>query len=396
MFHGNPGWERVRMSGKSSYEKLREKIKALEKDAVEYRQMENILRENDEKYKELAGLLPQNVFEIDLAGNLTFSDRKAVYSFGDDKEAFDRGLNAVKFFVPEDRDRFLANKKRTLMGKQTGGNEYTMLRKDGSTFPVIIYSNPISRNGKPAGLKGIIIDISEVKKKDMMLRESEKKLRLLSSHLLTVQERERRRISMELHDEVGQSLTVLKLQIRSIKNKLHDSQTDLKEDCVNILHYVDQTIENVRRFSRDFGSSILEDLGLCAALRWLTEDFENHSNINISLDIEQIDNLFSRESQIIIYRIFQEAITNIDKHAHADHLSMVIMKKKKNVFFQIVDDGKGFDEKQIGNRSSHVVGLGLTAMDERARMLGGTLKIFSRKQRGTRITLNVPICEKGK
>ena len=301
----------------------------------------------------------------------------------------------MELFVPKDRDRFSANKKRKLGGNNTGGSEYTMLRKDGSTFPVVIYSNPMSRDGKSVGLKGIIIDISEVKKKDMMLRESERKLRLLSSHLLTVQERERRRISMELHDEVGQSLTVLKLQIRSIKNKLNNSQTNLKEDCVEILRYVDQTIENVRRFSRDFGSSILEDMGLCAALRWLAEDFEKHSNINISLDIEKIDNLFPRESQIIIYRIFQEAITNVDKHAHADHLSIVIMKKKKNILFQIVDDGKGFDKKQIENRSSDVIGLGLTAMDERARMLDGTLNIFSRKQRGTRITLNVPICEKG-
>ena len=384
------------MFGKLSYAKLQEKIEALEKDVIEYRQVENILRENGEKYKELAELLPQTLFEIDLTGNLTFSSRNASQSFGYAQGVFDKGLNAMELFVPEDRDRFSANKKRTLRGNNTGGSEYTMLRKDGSTFPVVIYSNPMSRDGKSVGLKGIIIDISEVKKKDMLLRESEKKLRLLSSHLLTVQERERRRISMELHDEVGQSLTVLKLQIRSIKNKLNNSQTDLKEDCVEILKYMDQTIENVRRFSRDFGSSILEDMGLCAALRWLAEDFEKHSNINISLDIEKIDNLFPRESQIIVYRIFQEAITNIDKHAHADHLSIVIMKKKKYVFFQIVDDGKGFEKKQIDNRSSDVIGLGLTAMDERAKMLGGTLKIFSRKQRGTRITLNVPICEKEK
>jgi PAS domain S-box-containing protein len=396
IFHGNRGSECVKMYGKLSYAKLQEKIKALEKDAIEYRQAENILRENGKKYKELAELLPQTLFEIDLTGNLTFSNRNAPQSFGYAQGVFDKGLNAMELFVPEDRDRFSANKKRTLRGNNTGGSEYTMLRKDGSTFPVVIYSNPMSRDGKSVGLKGIIIDISEVKKKDMLLRESERKLRLLSSHLLTVQERERRRISMELHDEVGQSLTVLKLQIRSIKNKLNDSQTDLKEDCVKILKCVDQTIENVRRFSRDFGSSILEDLGLSAALRWLAEDFEKHSNVNVSLDIAKIDNLFSRESQIIIYRIFQEAITNIDRHAHADHISIVIMKKKKYVFFQIVDDGKGFEKKQIDNRGSDVMGLGLTAMYERARMLGGTLKIFSRKQRGTRITLNVPICEKGK
>ena len=384
------------MYGKLSYAKLQEKVKALEKDAIEYRKAEDILRENGEKYKELSELLPQTLFEIDLEGNLTFSNRNALQAFGYAQGEVDKGLNAMELFVPEDRNRFSANKKRTLKGNHTGGNEYTMLRKDGDTFPVIIYSNPMIRDGKSVGLKGIIIDITEVKKKDMLLRESERKLRLLSSHLLTVQERERRRISMELHDEVGQSLTVLKLQIRSIKNKLNNSQTDLKEDCEEILKYADQTIENVRRFSRDFGSRILEDMGLCAALKWLAEDFEKHSNIDVSLDIEKIDNLFPRESQIIIYRIFQEAITNIDKHAHADHLSIVVMKKKKNVFFQLVDDGKGFDKKQINNRRSGVIGLGLTAMDERAKMLGGTLKIFSQKKRGTRITLHVPIGEKGK
>ena len=384
------------MFEKSSYEKLQQKIKELEKDAIEYRQTENVLRRNGEKYRELDDLLPQTVFEIDIAGNLTFSTQHSLQSFGYTQEDFDKGLNAIELFDPVDRDRFLVNKKRTLRGEQTIGNEYTMLGKDGTTFPIFIYLNPISRDGKLVGLKGIIIDISKVKKKDMVLRESERKLRLLSSHLLTVQERERRRISMELHDEVGQSLTVLKLQIRSMKNRLNNSQTDLKEDCVNMLKYVDQTIENVRRFSRDFGSSILEDLGLCAALRWLAEDFEKHSNINISLDIEEVDNLLSREPQIIIYRIFQEAITNIEKHANADHISIVVMKKKKNVFFQIVDDGKGFDKKRIENRNSDVVGLGLTAMDERARMLGGTINVFSRQQRGTRITLNVPIYEKEK
>ena len=130
------------MYGKLSYAKLQEKIKALEKDAIEYRQTENILRENGEKYKELSELLPQTLFEIDLTGKLTFSNRKAPQSFGYAQGVFDKGLNAMELFVPEDRDRFSANKKRTLRGNNTGGSGYTMLRKDGSTFSVVIYSNP--------------------------------------------------------------------------------------------------------------------------------------------------------------------------------------------------------------------------------------------------------------
>jgi len=379
------------MSVKATYEKLQQRIDTLEKDSIEHKDIENVLRENGEKYRELADLLPLTVFEIDNAGNFTFTNQQASQFFGHTKEAFDKGLNAIELFVPEDRYRLALNMTRILRGEQLGENEYTILRKDGKTFPVIIYSNRVCRNEKPIGLRGIIIDISEPKNKDRVLRESESRLRLLSSHLLTVQERERKRISLELHDELGQSLTVLKLQIRSIEKKLDDAQTDLKEDCVNILNYLDQIIEDVRRFTRDLGSSVLEDLGLSAALRWLAEDFERHSDINVSLDIEHIDDLFSHEKQIIVYRIFQEAITNIGKHADADHVSIVIMKKGKRLFFQIVDNGKGFDKKQMEKRGSELTGLGLTAMDERAKMLGSRLDIVSRIQRGTRITLNIPI-----
>lgn len=243
--------------------------------------------------------------------------------------------------------------------------------------------------------KELLRQIDERTRAERALRESEKRLHTLSSYLLSAQERERRRIALELHDELGQSLTVMKLQLRSIERGLGRDQGTLKKDCESTLQYVDQIIENVRRISRDLSPSILEDLGLTAALRWLVEDFAKHSDIKVSLDIPSIDNLFSNDAQILIYRIFQEAFTNIGKHAKADNVSVVIDNDEGMVNFLVEDDGKGFDMEQIEARYPTERSLGLVAMDERARMLGGLIKISGHIGRGTRISFSIPI-DKGK
>jgi signal transduction histidine kinase len=141
--------------------------------------------------------------------------------------------------------------------------------------------------------------------------------------------------------------------------------------------------------------SILDDLGLLAAIRWLIDDSTKYYNIKTSLDIEDINNMFSREAQIIIYRIFQESLTNIGKHAQATCVSVVIKKQGGRVSFVVKDDGKGFDVEQVLGRDSTERGLGLAAMDERARMLGGFFYIRSQEGKGTEITFTIPVDKGG-
>jgi signal transduction histidine kinase len=227
------------------------------------------------------------------------------------------------------------------------------------------------------------------------LQESGKRLQFLSSHLLTAQERERRRVSVELHDELGQALTVLKLQLRSIERKLRKDQAALREDCEDTLRYVDQIIDNVRRLSRDLSPSILEDLGLSAALRWVIDDVSRHYGFEASVKMEDIKHLFSEEAQIIIYRVFQEALANAGKHAHATNISIAIEKRDGSVFFVLEDNGNGFDVEYVRAQASTEKGLGLAAMDERLRMLGGSLDIWSEEGTGTKITFTVPVEEGG-
>jgi len=144
------------------------------------RRAEEVLRESESGYKELADLLPQIVFEMDERGDLTFANRNAFEAFGYTQEDFIKGVNAINMVIPEDRDRAENNMQRILSGEKLGGNEYRGLRKDGSTFPVIIHSAPIIHEGKAVGLRGIMIDITERKRAEEALKESEGKFKTLA------------------------------------------------------------------------------------------------------------------------------------------------------------------------------------------------------------------------
>ena len=232
-------------------------------------------------------------------------------------------------------------------------------------------------------------------KREEALRESEKKLRLLSSQLLKAQEKERMRLSKELHDELGQALALLKHRIRSIQKNLHEGQSSLHQDCEDTSQYIDQIIDNIRRLSRDLSPSILEDLGLSAALRWLIEDFARQHSIEASLGIGNIDHLFSQEAQTNLYRAFQEALTNISRHADASHVSFAVKIEDSRVSFLMQDDGKGFSMDRIKALHSPERGIGLATMEERAHMLGAKLDVWSQEGVGTRVTFTIPIDKGG-
>ena len=167
------------MAKKATYEELEQKVKELKKEARYRKKAEQALKESEEKYKELANSLPQIVFEMDKTGNLTFANHNAFELFGYRQNNFNTGLNALEMLIPQDRESALENMQRVLKGAVLSGIEYTALRKDGGTFPVMIHSNPIIRENKPVGLRGIMIDLSEQKHSEESLRESEFRFRSL-------------------------------------------------------------------------------------------------------------------------------------------------------------------------------------------------------------------------
>ncbi len=264
-------------------------------------------------------------------------------------------------------------------------------RKDGSTFPAEISSSRIEM-GDSSIYQYIIRDVSDRKFKEKALRDSERQLRFLSSQLLIVQEQERRRISKEIHDEVGQALMILKFQISSIETRLSKTQKVLRKDCLGLLDYLDNTIENVRRLSWALSPSALEQFGLATAIRNLLENFSKHYTIQWEpSQIESIDNLFPPVSQINIYRIFQESLTNISRHSQATDILIDIEKQDGYVTCVIKDNGSGFEPQALLDSETGPKGIGLATMYQRTRIAGGRLEIESSPGAGTQLTLTVPI-----
>jgi PAS domain S-box-containing protein len=217
------------------------------------------------------------------------------------------------------------------------------------------------------------------------LRRTEEKLRFLTAELIKAQEKERKRLAVELHDELGHNLLALKLSIRSLERELTPKDS-LKKTVNRLLLNIDETIEGVRRLYHDLSPGDLEDLGLTMALRNMVEDFkELHPKTKWCVKLDNLDGLFGVQEQTVIYRVVQEALTNIGKHAQAKKVSLSAYRERGGIVIVIQDNGKGFDPNKEEKQ-----GLGLLAMEERIKILGGSFSLWSQKNRGTKISVTVP------
>ena len=371
------------------------KVKAEEevKHLREKQSLEDRIRRSEQLYRTIVETAHDIIWMLDPEGKLTFVNKSGEETSGYQAAEL-IGQSFELFLHPEDLTKAREGFQGILKG-QSYSDEIRIHSKEGKVLRLSVNTIPLCAEGKVIGTVSFGRDVTQEKHVEGALRESEKQLRHLSSQLLTAQETERRRISQELHDELGQALTLMKIRLRLIEKQLRGKQAVIREECQDILRYVDQIIENVRRLSRDLSPSILEDLGLTAALQWLVSNFIKRDAIKVSLEIPDIDDLFAQDRQIIIYRLLQEALTNIAKHAHAKNVSVIAQRHDGRVSFFIHDDGKGFDMARPPMRELPERGLGLAIMDERARMLDGSLEIWSQEGKGTGITLSIPIGQKG-
>jgi PAS domain S-box-containing protein len=363
-------------------------IKALRAGA-ERRRVEEALRQSEQKYRSLMDGASDAIVLADPRGMITEANQRAEDLLGY-SEAELLGMNYPLIHPAEKLDHVLENFEEILTTGSGPLHECVVRRKDGQTVPVEI-AHVMVGSGDNQVIQAVFRDVTERKRAGEALRDSEQKLRLLASQLLTVQEKERRRVSRELHDELGQALTVLKIHLVAIENKLRRDQQGLKVSCERLLGYIDAVIENVRRLSWDLSPSILEDLGLSSSLKYLVQEICRNNNMLYSVAVDEIDNLFSPEVKINIYRIFQESLTNIVRYAQAGRINVEIKKQQDRVTFLLRDNGLGFDVKEARSRNLDKRGLGLTTMHERALIAGGTLNISSHKGQGTDVILTIPL-----
>ncbi|MBC2713273.1 MAG: PAS domain S-box protein [Desulfosarcina sp.] len=222
------------------------------------------------------------------------------------------------------------------------------------------------------------------------LRDLVNALRDLSSHLLTVQEDEQRRIAMELHDQCGQDLNVLKLHLKGIQNRLPDDATDLIQECDKLLTYSDKIIDDIRNIAHGLKPAALDALGLTIAAEQMIREFSTYSKVQVETDIDLLDQIKDPMAQVCLFRIFQEVLTNIHKHAQATWVLVATKREGDIIHIRIEDNGIGFDAHKQSDRTNGSKGMGLSALALRCRMIGAELSIDSEAGKGSRLTICLP------
>jgi len=246
-------------------------------------------------------------------------------------------------------------------------------------------------NGSVNNVLSISRDITESKKAEDDLNLMNEKLRSLSAHLQNIQENERTAIAREIHDELGQNLTALKMDIDWLSKRLPDDAV-LKEKVKDILAMVGDIFKTVKRIAVELRPNILDDLGLIAALEWQGQEFEKHTGITFQFNCDCLTFNPDRNLSTHLFRITQEALTNVARHSEATKIEITLEATDHFARLIIEDNGKGFDIAEVKEKNS----LGLIGMNERALMLKGKLTIESIEAQGTVITLVVPIPEETK
>ncbi|MBW2739297.1 MAG: HAMP domain-containing protein [Deltaproteobacteria bacterium] len=229
-------------------------------------------------------------------------------------------------------------------------------------------------------------EIAERKRSEKELKQSRKRLRDLASHLQTIREKEGSRIAREIHDELGQALTALKMDTHWVGQRLSGDQQLLLEKAKSMSKLIDTTIHSVQRISSELRPGLLDDLGLSAAIEWQANEFRSRTNIQCKIISIPEDIILDSDSSTAIFRIFQETLTNIARHANATRVEVMLKQKSGTAELIVHDNGKGITENEISNPRA----FGLIGMRERVHSLGGYLTIRGAPNKGTSVEVFIP------
>ena len=264
------------------------------------------------------------------------------------------------------------------------------LRSDGMEFPIEASISQTSAAGRRL-FTVILRDITYRKKAEDTLRQSREELRELSAQVLQAREDEKTGIARELHDELGQQLTALKMDLAWMRERLPAERTDLADKLSRMDATLDSTVSATRRISADLRPLMLDDLGLAEAVEWLVGDFRQRSGLDCTLEVDDADALagLERPTATALYRMLQESLTNVARHADASRVLVALRIDAEGVALSVEDDGRGISEEDSRKSRS----FGLKGLRERAHYLRGSTEIGPAPLKGTRIVVRIPLDE---
>jgi len=344
------------------------------------------LWESEERLRSLAWHLPIYLTAIDGSGRIQFWNPYAERLLGyTAEEAVGKLTPYMIHGSKEEVDEIIKRaSKAGICDKET-----TFIHKDGKVIPIHMVVVPSrDQHGRVIGFYGFALDITERTRAERALKESESELRVLSSRLLSVQEKEKKRIALELHDSIGQTLQAIRFGVQNVLKQMdHPHARSTTEQLKEITSMIDGAIEETRRITMDLRPSILDDLGICATVSWFCRKFQE---LCCSIYVERTIKI--REEEIpdtlktVIFRILQEAFNNIAKHSKATRVAISLIKRSQGIELTIKDNGRGCNVKEIPTAKDPVKGFGLASMRERTRLSGGLFSFKSIVGKGTTVS----------
>jgi PAS domain S-box-containing protein len=290
---------------------------------------------------------------------------------------------------PEDRPQIKNGLKTAPTFFRDYAADYRVVLPDGSIRHIhdVVYP-VVNEAGQVVERYGVVMDVTERKQAEAELQRSFDQLRALTARAQDAREEERKRVAREIHDELGQALTAIKIDLSSLAHEFPDGAQQVKK-IESIAEVVDQTIKSVRRISTELRPGILDDLGLMAAVEWAVEEFEARTGTKCRLDLPENDSAIDSDRATAIVRILQETLTNVARHANASAVEVRLLKEPGNVILEVRDNGRGVREEELSASGS----LGIRGMRERALLLGGELTIQGISGQGTTVWMRIPLAE---
>ncbi|MFA5172194.1 MAG: histidine kinase [Sulfuriferula sp.] len=364
---------------------------AIGSDLSQQRTNAAALQLSESRFQEIIANIPSLVFQL-----LRQPDNSVTFPYVSDRCANLLGLASdalinkaslfVDLIVPDDRATYWDSMQQSALSMQTWnwkGQVWIEAWQDIKW--IAIRATPTLQKDGSVLWNGVITNVTQTKHEELEVKQTQAQLAELSSHTEKIKEQERTRIAREVHDELGGNLTAIKMAVTLVKRRLAPD-----DSCLEKINYIDmladRTIESVRRIASDLRPSIL-DLGLVAAIEWQTREFERQMGIPCEFITSDDDIALNSDQATALFRVFQEALTNISKHANATLVHVHLKKQATDITLEIDDNGEGMEQAD----RLKIKSFGIRGMMERVNSLGGQLSITSSTETGTNILINIPL-----
>lgn len=353
-------------------------------DITDRKRTEESLRESEERFRTIFENAGVGMALVDLEGHPLKTNPALRQMLGYREEEFSR-MVFTEFTYPDDQELDWKLYGELAAGKRDKYEiEKRYLKKGGGVvWGLLVVSLIKDPHGRPVYCVGMVEDITERKRAEEELQRSFHQLRALAARLQSIREEERKKVAREIHDQLGQALTAIKIDLSAL---VRDLAADKKQRSQSVLNLIDQTIQSVRRISTELRPGILDDLGLVAAVEWAAEEFESRTGTKCRLELPEDELAVDSEQATAIFRIFQETLTNVARHSQANQVIIRLAPENGDLTLQVSDNGKGVSEGQISGRGS----LGILGMRERTILLGGELTIGGAPGQGTTVKVRIP------